>query len=392
MEALVLNKNFEVVAIIDAFESFIWTERYSSFGEFELYLPIDDKILEVMPNGSMVANPDSGSVMFVEKTTVESSVETGTHVTKSGRSLESILERRIVLGQTDLVGNFQTQIKTLITENVINPSDTKRKISNFVFVDSTDSRITSLEIETQLEKGKNLYEAVKEMCDERGVGFKVVLSDDLKFEFSLYLGIDRSYSQSENPYVVFSPEYDNLINSNYEESTDTTKNVALVAGPGEEDDRISAIIGDQSLTGLDRREGFIDASELSYDDEDGETMTDEVYARRLVQYGYEELSKTYGIVKAFEGEAEVHTVFTYGTDFFLGDIVQLENEYGMGGASRLTEMVFTHDGSGITAVPTFEEVPETSYSDPTISGSVPIVEPGDHTAAISNATIDEIVV
>ena len=37
MEVLVLNTEFESVAIIDTFESLIWTDRYYEAGDFEIY-------------------------------------------------------------------------------------------------------------------------------------------------------------------------------------------------------------------------------------------------------------------------------------------------------------------------------------------------------------------
>ena len=41
MEALILDKNWEVVAILDAFQSFIWTDRFLGYGDFEVYVPAD---------------------------------------------------------------------------------------------------------------------------------------------------------------------------------------------------------------------------------------------------------------------------------------------------------------------------------------------------------------
>ena len=41
MDALILDKNWEVVAILDAFQSFIWTDRFLGYGDFEVYVPAD---------------------------------------------------------------------------------------------------------------------------------------------------------------------------------------------------------------------------------------------------------------------------------------------------------------------------------------------------------------
>lgn len=49
--------------------------------------------------------------MIVEKIQITSDTEDGNHVTVTGRSLESILDRRIVWGQKLLSGNLQNGIK-----------------------------------------------------------------------------------------------------------------------------------------------------------------------------------------------------------------------------------------------------------------------------------------
>jgi hypothetical protein len=45
--------------------------------------------------------------------------------------------------------------------------------------------------------------------------------------------------------------------------------------------------------------------------------------------------------------------FMYGRDFFLGDIVQAKNEYGIEGAMRVTQFLISEDISGHRVYPTF---------------------------------------
>lgn len=97
----------------------------------------------------------------------------------------------------------------MLNECIISPSIADRKISNFVFVPSTDPKITSLKIDNQYT-GDCLYDVIKGLCEENNIGFKIVLTDENKFAFSLYAGVDRSYEQTENPYVVFSPNFENI--------------------------------------------------------------------------------------------------------------------------------------------------------------------------------------
>ena len=231
---------------------------------------------------------ESEHVMIVEKIQITSDTEDGNHVTVTGRSLESILDRRIVWGQKLLSGNLQNGIKTLLNENVISPSDSNRRIPNFIFKESTDPAITKLKLEAQYT-GDNLYDVIQKICEEQGIGFKITLNDEKQFVFELYAGSDRSYDQTENPYVIFSPKFENIINSNYIESKASLKTVTLVGGEGEGADRRYTTVGGGS--GLNRRELFTDARDISSNVGSDDALTDAEYMAQLQQRGKKNLQK-----------------------------------------------------------------------------------------------------
>lgn len=260
MNLFVLNQDLDVVTIIDTYTSMIWTDRFQECGDFELVKPMDLDILQHVKQDYYLWRNESEHVMIIEKISIKTDAENGSEVTVSGRSLESILDRRIVWGLKILSGNFQDEIQTLLNENVISPSKTERKIDNFIFEKSTDPVITDLRIETQ-HTGDNLYDIITTACADRGIGFKITLNDQKKFVFKLYAGQDRSYNQTVNPYVVFSPNFDNIIDSSYVETRLTMKNVTLVGGEGEGTERRYTAVG--NISGLNRREVFTDARDLS---------------------------------------------------------------------------------------------------------------------------------
>ena len=149
MDVTILNTNLDAVSIVDTYESFIWTDRYCAYGDFELYEAMREGLLDYIKQDYYLQSKESEHVMIVEKIQITSDTEDGNHVTVTGRSLESILDRRIVWGQKLLSGNLQNGIKTLLNENVISPSDSNRKIPNFIFKESTDPAITKLKLEAQ---------------------------------------------------------------------------------------------------------------------------------------------------------------------------------------------------------------------------------------------------
>lgn len=351
MELFVLNADFESIAVIDTYESMIWTDRYNAYGDFEIYFAMDENLLEYIKEDYYLWLKDSEHSMIIEDIKIDADTEEGNRLIVTGRSLESILERRIIWGQRIFSGNLQNAIQVMLNENIISPSVADRKIANFIFVPSTDSKITSLTIDNQYT-GDDLYTVIKGLCEENNIGFKIVLTDDNQFAFSLYAGADRSYDQTENPYVVFSPNFENIINSNYFSSKAGYRNVTLVAGEGEGASRKTMVVG--SASGLDRRELFTDARDISSDTEDG-TLSDAEYIAQLRTRGLKNLAD-HMITTAFEGEVEVTRLFKYGEDFFIGDIVQIANEYGNENSAYISELIISNSDEGLSIYPTFKTI------------------------------------
>lgn len=351
MDIFVMNENKELVSVLDTFESFIWTDRFSKYGDFEIYTPATIKSLTELKENYYLIRNNTDHVMIIENRKIESSVEDGQRLTVTGRSLESILSRRIVWSQTTLDGYIQGQIQKLLNENIISPSDPKRKIDGFIFETTDDSYIGSIQVKAQFT-GDDLYSVIKSLCDSVNIGFKITLNDVGQFVFKLYSGKNRSYDQEENPYVVFSPNFENIINSNYLTQNEGIRNVALVAGEGEGSNRKTLSIGDSSVSGLNRRELFVDARDISSETEDG-TLTTEQYNNLLNQRGLEYLSE-FKMIQSFDGQVEATQMYKYGEDFFMGDIVQLENEYGNESKVRVVEFIYSENQSGVESYPTFE--------------------------------------
>ena len=353
MEVYVLNTNFEQIAFVDSYTSFIWTDRYYKAGDFELYMPTSREKLNIFKPDYYLWDKDSEHMMIIEDIRTNSDIEEGNNLTITGRSLESILDRRIIWNQTELTGSFQNGIKKLINDNITSSaSDSSRRISNFIFSASSDSAITTLTIDEAQYDGDNLYDVICKLCEEKKVGFKVTLNSSNQFVFTLYVGADRSYSQSANPFVVFSPNFENIINSEYKENKSPSKNVVLVAGEGEGNERKKATATSGSnYTGINRREMYL-ASNLSTNN--GE-ISDSVYTKQLKEKGVEELKK-YKIERIFEGEVETSKIFVYKEDYYMGDILELEDEYGRQSRTRVIEFIRNQDDSGYKAYPTFEVV------------------------------------
>ena len=362
MDISVLDKEFNAIAIIDSYKSFIWTDRYDRPGDFEIYTVASTEIQEILKKDYYLQILGSEHTMIIEDFSVETTVDDGNFIKITGRSLESILDRRIVWNMTDIDGPLTTGIYKLLNDAIISPQIADRQISNFIIEDTSDERITALTMDHQYT-GDNLLDIVMDMCESNEIGFKIILNDQNQFVFSLFMGTDRSYSQDSLPYVVFMPSFDNVINTTYQETNSGYKNVTLVAGEDRQYDvdtdyetlsmdekeaiRVTRTVG--SGTGLYRRELYTDARDIQKEEE----MTEEEYNLKLDQRGTEKLKENQ-IKRQFDGQYETERMFVYGEDFFMGDVVQVANQFGNEAPSRIIEFIWSHSDSGTESYPTFK--------------------------------------
>lgn len=351
MDIYVLNSSYEKIGVIDNYQSIIWTTRYFTPGDFELYIPASRNLLNLLQVDNMLvrdkdmSGDECRNVMLIRNIEIQSDAETGDSFIITGQCLKSIIARRVVTEQTNLSGSVETCLQSLITQNIINPSDSDREISNFIL--GTDGSLTAASMTMQIT-GDNLAEALAEICATYGYGWDVFIKGS-NLVFYIYEGKNRSFNQNTNPHVVFSTEYDNLLSSDYKEDRSEYANVAVVAGEGEGTARKKATVG--TATGINRFEIWVDQRDTSSND--GE-ITENEYQELLEQAGIEALTEM-GITTEFSGEVLPDVNFVLGVDYFLGDVVQIENDYGISKAARITEIIESEDENGPTVIPTFEE-------------------------------------
>ena len=344
MEFNILDKNRQWIGVVDQYKSAIWTPRYWDAGDFEIYAEATESNLSILQEDYYVTRQDDSMACIIQKVNIVTDEEGGKYLIVTGESLQSVLKRRIVWQQTTLRGTVEKCVRKLIDENIINPTIPERKIPGFVLGDEKGFTET---VEMQVT-GDNLFDVISSICQSYGYGFTVTLNDSGEMVFNLYKGEDRSYSQDVNPYVVFSPDFDNVKSVDYVSDKTDYKNVALVAGEGEGTYRKTATVG--TASGLDRYEMYVDARDISTNDEE---ISLEDYNKLLAERGNENLAAAI-VQKSFEGEVEASVNYTYKEDYFLGDIIQIENEFGIKAAPRIVEIIECMDENGYSMTPTFD--------------------------------------
>ncbi len=338
---VIMNTNFERLAVIDDYSSIIWTKRYYTTGDFELCVPVDQVNTSLFQKHYYVVRDDDDDVGIIEDIKIQKNADGEELMIITGRFLQSILGRRIISVQTNVSGTIDSCINTLINQNVINPSDATRKINDFVL--GTYSFDTRLEAQYT---GDNLLTVIEDLCETYGLGFKVTLNDQNQFVFELYEGTDHTYDQSVNPWVVFSDQYDNLVSSEYEENYKDMVTAVLVAGEGEGLDRRTEWITD-GATGINRFELYKDQRDLQSND--GE-ISDAQYEAMLQEVG-KTLLTTY--TQGFTGDA--YFDYDHNKDVHIGDLVVIENtKWNVRVNSRIVEIIESVSESGEHKyIPTF---------------------------------------
>lgn len=353
MNIYVFDKQFTPVAIIDTYVSVIWTTRYFTNGDFELYLQADKKLIDILAEGFyLVREKDmepSGimrNVMIINAREIVTDAENGDNLVITGECLKSILKRRVVADQTVLQGTVLNCLKQLVDENIMNPTVAARKISNFAL--GQDTFTDSTKMKKQMT-GVNLADAFQDICTSYGIGYDIYLNGGT-FYLYFYKGVDRSYAQSENAHVVVSEAFDNLLSSDYKQSKENFANVAYIAGEGEGNERKKTTVG--NAAGLDRFELWVDARNASSND--GE-ISGADYMAMLEEDGANAIRER-DVTTMLSGEIINGVSFQIDDDYFLGDVIQFENDYGISASTRIIEVIYNEDETGVNVIPTFAEM------------------------------------
>lgn len=358
MEVIFRDVNMEELYILDSFKSLIWIDRYWKAGDISIVTAPTNKTLEFLDDTVYFTIAESNRVMILETIGIETDHVKSDALILKGRSFSSILDRRICWEpfswlQTD--GDVQAFFSSLLDDNVITPVDSTRTLSDITMVTNSDTSLDSMLPNVQFF-GEDLYKIFTDVAQSFGIGFRVYYEAGTNpWKVWIYNGKDRSYSQSVNQTVAFTSKLNNLISADYVQSTEKEKSVALVTGEsGVGNVRTNIEVDSPTGAGTDhsRREMFVEAN-INRNTPDGQ-LTEQEYLDQLTGRGLEQLAKK-PFLTAFDGEVDT-TMYNYGDEFDMGDILQIADNYGHETRSRVIEMVYSQNEEGIKMYPVFETV------------------------------------
>lgn len=348
MNINIYDDNLLKIAIIDNYTSLIWCKRYYDVGAVDLQIEATTETIKLLKKDYYITRDDDDAIYQIKTIELNTAENYDNSLLIGAVECKDILAQRIIYDVFNYSGTVESFIRKIVNENVISPSITNRKIENF-YLANAKGFTDSVTLQTNHE---TLSEKIIELCKTYNLGWKIIFVDN-NFYFDLYRGNDKTKE------IVFSPHYDNLASSKYEYDSSKYKNVALVLGEGEGIEQKTTTVG--SGTGLKRYETVIDASSMSSNIESETDLA--LYYQQLATKGKEELAKL-SATTSFEGVV-IPDNLIYKVDFDLGDIVKIQNEYGISVNARIVEIIEAFDESGYTLEPTFEymEVVETESVD-----------------------------
>lgn len=337
-ELYIYDLNFKKIAIIDNAKSVIWTERFDECGDFEIYMLADTKIMRMLTSSKFacyVTHRDSDMVGLIEKYTVETDEEQNRYVIISGRCAVSLLSRRVIDNQEDFTNKTVPVIlNEIIQNNITNSTVAARNITGLQYAESSMSKTPSTITGNYF--GKNLYECVIELCRTYGYGIKSVARENngktVGINLILYVGTDRKGK------VIFSADYDNLLESTYSDSEIEFVNAALVSTSGDIPMALTTTYAGGG-TGIRRKEIYVEVKNTKTTD-----------TNILKSYGNQELAKHH-YTGIFEAKANSVGTFEYKTHYNLGDTVAVKTGYGFTTYAIVSEITTSLDDTGYHLTP-----------------------------------------
>lgn len=347
MNKLELNvfelRTLDYLGVINNFTSLSWTARYKGYGEFELWAPVTQENLDLINKNNIIWKGDN-SAMLIEIVKINNSNGKPT-INAKGRSLEALLDQRILLGT---ITSFLNQTKTQFTAYMINVNCITVRTDRIVPFLKMGNIVRSTNAEKIQRTGKSIYDNVIDILSyDNMLGFDISFDNkEQAFEFNIFNCIDRTDINS-NEYVELNTDLDDVLTSDYVNDVSNEANVAFTYGEGSGVDRKNIEYSSKSYSGFDRKEIYVDAKDLqsTYTDVNGnqQVMTDTEYLEALKARSIQKLNDQLAI-ETFEATIRMSdfSQYVYGVDYSLGDkIVIKDNNLSISVNAQITECTET---------------------------------------------------
>jgi hypothetical protein len=371
MDIFILDVLLRPIDVVDQYISFLWTERWSTMGDFQINtLATPNNKRRFVPD-TKLSIPQSKRVMIIESVEEKDDAENGNVLTVKGRCLNSILDKRFAANidsftslievSWDTIGWSPKELIELYFFSIcydgnLSPGDiipylqAQGTTSLYPTENIPDIDGTTFEWST---KPESLYKAMQDICSAYNVGFRFYKDPNAsKLYFESMMGSDRTTQQSLYSPVIFSYDMVNLIDTTNLVDTTQYYNMVWVVYFYKDDlgvDTTASVLVEStdlelSERGFDQKAKFLSVTQIPED-----TAPEDIPAY-LTKLGQEELARSQS-VNVYDGEIAKNTTFVYERDYNLGDLVEVRGNDGGTAYMRVVEQIFSSDVSGDSVYP-----------------------------------------
>lgn len=346
----VFDSDFVTYGQINDFSSASYTKKFNSIGSFELWCPKTKENIDLIKRDRIIWFEDNiaGIIQYMQKE--------GSQITVKGNLTAGILKTRCIY-PTIFVQNVNAAEAASIfaykscfyNDKIGNNLNYWRRIYNFKLKEQDYSEFGGEKFDTQAT-GVMLDAKLEDLAQANNFGFDVGFDPKNKFFiFEILKSTNRTIGQKDNPPVELSSDLSNILSSSYTLNSSDYFNVFISAGQGEGDLRKWVLYdaeGKQTY-GFGRKEYFVDAKDISNQNEDGSTMSDQEYEQLLMNRAIEKSSE-HSLSESYDAEVSQDVgPFIFGKDYFLGDVVSIiDKEIGVTLDAQISEYTKTLSKTG----------------------------------------------
>lgn len=353
MNITALDPGLDISGIIDDYYSLSWKERYYETGEFELVTPPGR--LDLLTVGSYIMIPDSETVMCIEA--VKDTLDTdGEKLTVSGRCAKSLLSRRRMWDAFLYFNHTHATyaIHNLLTAHFLNPTKPERKM------DILGKNLEASEAPPYtnfFEGPMSIYDVATDICTTVGIGYTfkrgldpdVIIGERHVLDFEEVIGVDRSFNQTEVPRVIFSPHFNNVVSSSFLLSFKQMINVVgvMTNDVTYPETWVTDFYGVPSVE-PESEDRYEDAIVLDIDRDVVDPPLTDYEVLQIIHSNGTQIIRENSFVAMFEANVDIQGTFKYGTDYFMGDIIQCRL-HGLDVPARVVELIRSYSQGGSTS-------------------------------------------
>lgn len=380
MDIFTVSNSFLAQRVIEEYQSAIWTERYTAPGDVQLVVPASIEMIELLKEGTFLGLNGSEEIMIIETAEIQKGL-----LTVTGRTFLSYLNQRMMwrLNPTYGSGTYGSGADIRNWSARAKPGQFIADVVDFMVINNSHNYPGAMDLEWDLDKIPGLtlgavdtsgdlvlveavtgplLDAIQPIADQHGVGMRLYLEsadpiEGFSLKFSTYRGLDRTSGQSANSLVRLLPDMDSLTDVKEIHSIANYKNVAYVWWQN----TITQHFANPELPepeGLDRRVIVVtpQGNPTNLDGSPGDSYYTPAEITAFREKEARDALANYNYIRAVDGQTSPNNDYQFGTDYFLGDVIELQGITGQLSKARITEYIRTQDKIGERAYPTISVI------------------------------------